>query len=127
MESIVQPWVPHVLVVDDNRDAADSLALLLEVWGYQPLVAYRGEAGLEVAATQSPDAILLDIALPGLDGHEVARRLRRLPGLEKVLLVAVTGYGRDEDRLQAREAGFDHFFLKPFDPEELRELLPPLP
>jgi DNA-binding response OmpR family regulator len=127
MEPVNLPWVPHVLVVDDNRDAANVLALLLEVWGYQPLVAYRGDVALEVAATQSPHVVLLDIGLPDLDGHEVARRLRRLPGLEKALLVAVTGHGGEEDLCRARETGFDHYLLKPFDPEELLRLLPPLP
>jgi CheY-like chemotaxis protein len=126
MPNASNPCVPHVLVVDDNRDAADSLALILRLSGYRPLVAYSGAEALELAATQSPKAVLLDLGLPGLSGHEVARRLRRLPGLENVLLVAVTGHGREEDCRRSREAGFDHHLLKPFEPGQLLGILPPL-
>jgi CheY-like chemotaxis protein len=113
----------RVLVVEDSRDAAASLRLLLEVLGYQVRVAYTGSAGLAEAAAWRPEVVVCDIGLPEMDGYEVARRLRRAPGLEGVLLVALTGYGRDEDRRRAFEAGFDHHLTKPADPEELRRLL----
>jgi CheY-like chemotaxis protein len=109
--------------VDDNRHFADSLSRLLEVWSFQSLVAYDGPSAVEAALTQAPDAILLDIGLPGLDGYAVARRLRRQPGLERTLLVAVTGFAREADRQHSLEAGFDHFLVKPVDLEELRRLL----
>jgi CheY-like chemotaxis protein len=112
-----------VLVVDDNRDAADSLALLLSVWGCEPVVAYDGSAAVEAARSRVPAAVLLDLGLPGLDGCEVARRLRACPGMGSSLLIAVTGYGREEDRRRTRTAGFDHHLLKPADPEEVHRLL----
>ena len=88
------PWAPHVLVVDDSRYFADSLARHLGAWGFQPLVANDGPTAVETALTQAPDAVLMDIRLAGLDGYEVARRLRRQPGMEKALLVAVTALGK---------------------------------
>jgi two-component system CheB/CheR fusion protein len=114
----------RVLVVDDTRDAADTLALLVRIWGHQPLVAYDGPTALDLARTQAPDVALLDIGLQGgMDGYEVARRIRRLPGLDKVLLVAVTGYGREEDVTRCKDAGIDHHFVKPVDPVELELVL----
>jgi CheY-like chemotaxis protein len=113
----------RVLVVEDSRDTAASLRLLLEVLGYQVRVAYTGPAGVAEAEAWRPQAVVCDIGLPEMDGYEVARRLRRAPGLKGVLLVALTGYGRDEDRRSALEAGFDHHLTKPADPEELRRLL----
>ena len=114
----------RVLVVDDIRDAADTLALLVRIWGHQPLVAYDGPTALDLARTQAPDVALLDIGLQGgMDGYEVARRIRRLPGLDKVLLVAVTGYGREEDVTRCQDAGIDHHFVKPVDPVELELVL----
>lgn len=115
---------PHVLIVDDDRDTADSLALLLSLWGHQPLVAYDGFAALEMAANQCPDAIVLDIGLPKLDGYALAHRLRRLPGMARAPVIAVTGYGQETDRQRSRAAGIDHHLLKPIDPRELRRLLP---
>jgi CheY-like chemotaxis protein len=123
MDSAQPTQRPRVLVVDDNRDAADSLALLLELWGYQPVVAYDGEAALEVVADLAPIAALIDLGLPGLDGFELARLLRGLPQMGSVVLMAVTGYGREEDRRRCQDAGYDHHLLKPFDPVELRDLL----
>jgi CheY-like chemotaxis protein len=113
----------RVLVVEDSRDSAASLRMLLEVVGYQVRVAYTGGAGLAEAQAWRPEAIVCDIGLPEMDGYEVARRLRRTAGLEGVLLVALTGYGRDEDRRQAFAAGFDYHLTKPADPDELRRLL----
>jgi signal transduction histidine kinase len=111
----------RVLVVDDNEDAAQSIAILLGLWGYEATTAYDGNAALAAAADFDPDLVLLDLGLPGLDGCEVARRLRA--GGWRGLLVALTGYGRDEDRARAREAGFDRHLLKPVDPDALRRLL----
>jgi CheY-like chemotaxis protein len=109
--------------VDDNY-CADTLARHLEAWGFQPLVAYDGPTGVETALSQAPDAVLMDINLAGLGGYEVARRLRRQPGMEKALLVAVTALVKAlEDPRRARAAGFDHLLAKPIDLDELRELL----
>jgi CheY-like chemotaxis protein len=112
----------RVLVVDDNEDAADSLATLLDVVGYSVRVAYDGPEAIEAADEFRPDAALLDIGLPRLSGYDIARHIRgtRGPG---VLLVAITGWGSDEDRRRAREAGFDHHFTKPADFERLMGLL----
>jgi two-component system, chemotaxis family, CheB/CheR fusion protein len=113
-----------VLIVEDYRDATDTLALLVGCWGHQALVAYDGPAALDLARTHAPDVALLDIGLRGgMDGCEVARRLRHLPGMEKALLVAVTGYGRKEDVGRCQDAGIDRHFVKPVDPEELRQVL----
>jgi CheY-like chemotaxis protein len=112
-----------VLVVDDNIDAAMSLAMLLRIWGHQVRTADDGPAALDAAAEFQPDAVLLDIGLPGMDGYEVAQRLRQQPSTMQVLLIAVTGYGQDADRRRSREAGFDHHLVKPVDPETLRPLL----
>jgi CheY-like chemotaxis protein len=126
MDTSHRHWAPHVLVVDDNRDFADSLALLLEAWGFQPLVAYDGPSAVEVALAHAPDAVLLDLGLPGMDGYEVARFLRRHPGMERAVIIAVTGFARHEDRLRSAREGFDHHLVKPVEPEELRRLLRPL-
>jgi CheY-like chemotaxis protein len=112
-----------VLVVDDDRDAADTTALLLKLWGFQPLVAYGGAAGLEAALTQGPDVVLLDICLPGLDGLEVARGIRRRHGTDQVLLVALTGYGRADDEEASHDAGFNLHLVKPVEPEELHQIV----
>ena len=113
----------RVLVVDDNRDASESLARLLDLAGYDVRVAYDGPAALELAQLYRPDAVLLDIGLPQLDGYEVARRLREQPATEHVLLIALTGYGHEQDRCRSREAGFDHHLVKPVDPNAIQQLL----
>jgi PAS domain S-box-containing protein len=106
----------RVLVVDDNVDAADLLSEALEGLGYQTRTAYDGPSALEAAATFDPDIALLDIGLPAMDGYELARRLRGHPPSDKPLrLIALTGYGRDTDRLQTRAAGFDSHMVKPID------------
>ena len=104
----------RVLVVDDNADAADSLAMLLQVRGDEVRVAYDGEEALFAEQEFKPDILLLDIGMPKLSGYDVARRVRdsRGPG---VLIVAITGWGQEDDRARAREAGFDHHFTKPVD------------
>jgi signal transduction histidine kinase/ActR/RegA family two-component response regulator len=112
-----------VLVVDDSKEAAQSLAYVVGRWGYQARVAYDGAEALEQAEARRPDVVLLDIGMPQMDGYEVARRLREREGGGKVVLVAVTGYAQEEDRRRAREAGFDYHMVKPVDPGDLRELL----
>ena len=113
----------RVLVVDDNQDAAEMLALLLERDGFETRVAHTGPEALDGAATLAPDVVLLDLGLPGLDGYEVARRLRADRSRTQPVLVAVTGWGSDEDRSKSRAAGFDHHLIKPVDHARLVELL----
>jgi two-component system CheB/CheR fusion protein len=113
----------RVLVVDDVPDTAESLALLLAAWGHEPLTALDAPSALEQAARHRPQAALVDIGLPGVDGYELARRLRELPGMADALLVALTGLTGGEDRRRALEAGFDLHVAKPADPDELRRLL----
>lgn len=113
----------RVLVVDDNTDTADTLATLLELEGHQVRLAHDGPTALAAAATFRPHAVVLDLGLPGMDGFEVARRLRDRNGGTKPVLVAVSGYGRDEDRRRARQAGFDHHLVKPAEIGTLRSLL----
>jgi CheY-like chemotaxis protein len=110
-------------VVDDNIDSADSIAMLLQMSGHDVRVAYSGQDALDMAAEYQPDIVLLDIGLPGMDGYEVARRVRAQPQLEKVKLIAVTGYGQEADRRQSQEAGFDYHLVKPVDAQKLGELL----
>ena len=117
---------PHsatrILVVDDNEDAANSLATLLEVVGYKVRIAYDGPEGIEAADEFEPAVALLDIGLPKLSGYDIARHVRGKRGGE-VLLVAITGWGQEEDRRRAREAGFDHRFTKPADFDKLLSLI----
>ncbi|MBO0697975.1 MAG: PAS domain-containing protein, partial [Zavarzinella sp.] len=112
----------RVLVVDDHADAADSLALLLRLEGHDVRVARNGPAAVEAAQSDPPDIVLLDLGMPGMDGFEVARRLRQGPAAGTVI-AALTGWGQEEDRRRTREAGFDHHLVKPADPNDLRELL----
>jgi CheY-like chemotaxis protein len=113
----------RILVVEDNHDAAESLTALLELWGHEVRVAYDGLAALRLAEAAAPDVILSDIGLPGMDGYELARQLRARPMFGRVLLVALSGYGRDEDRRLAAEAGFDHHLVKPPDLDTLMRLI----
>ena len=113
----------RVLVVEDNVDAAESLATLLRLWHHDVKVAHDGRAALQEARTQQPEVVLLDIGLPELDGYQVARRLRDEVGLDHTLLVAMTGYGQPEDRRRSHEAGIHHHFVKPVEPIVLRNLL----
>jgi len=113
----------RVLVVDDNRDAADITHALVEAWGHAVRVAYDGRSALEIAAEFRPDVVLLDIGLPGMDGYEVAARLRTEAGCATTVLVAFTGYGQEEDRRRVRNAGFDEHLVKPVDPATLEALL----
>ncbi|HEY8506686.1 MAG TPA: ATP-binding protein, partial [Gemmataceae bacterium] len=113
----------RVLVVDDNRDAADSLSLLLRVMGHEVRTAYDGAAGVEVAADFRPEVALLDIGMPRMNGYDAARHIRRQDGGEKVILIALTGWAQQEERHRTREAGFDHHLVKPLDLAELESLL----
>jgi CheY-like chemotaxis protein len=117
----------RVLVVDDNVDAAEMLAMWLELLGNQVDLAHTGPAALTAAAAFCPDVMFLDIGLPELNGYEVARRLRADPTARQPLLVAVTGWGSDEDRRQARDAGFDHHLVKPVDSAKLVAVLGAVP
>ena len=116
-----------VLVVDDNRDAADSLSMLLEIKGCRVSVAYDGAEALAAAARQRPAAMVLDIAMPGMNGYDVARRMRADPQLASTLIIALTGFGHEEARRQVREAGIDHHLVKPVDIESLLALLTSAP
>jgi CheY-like chemotaxis protein len=120
-----QPSSRRVLVVDDNRDSADSMMLLLRALGHETRACYRGEAALAAVPQFRPEVVLLDIALPGIDGYEVARQLRGMRGGAALVLAAMSGFGRDEDRDRAREAGFDRYLVKPVDREALVALLVP--
>ena len=113
----------RVLVVDDNVDAAQMLATLLEMNGYEVSIAYDGKGALASAVQAPPDVALLDIGLPDIDGHELARRLRAMPETTQAVLVALTGYGQVEDQRRAYKAGFDHHMAKPADLAKLLELL----
>jgi PAS domain S-box-containing protein len=113
----------RILVVEDNRDAADSLKVLLELYGYDVAVAYTGPAGVKAAKGWTPDVVLCDIGLPGLDGYGVVRELRRDPATARARMIAVTGYGSESDRERSQEAGFDAHLTKPADPATLQELL----
>ena len=113
----------RVLVVEDNLDAAESLATLLRLWNHDVQVVHDGRAALDAARAQKPEVVLLDIGLPGLDGYQVARQLRNEASLAHTLLVAMTGYGQPEDRRRSREAGIHHHFVKPVEPLVLRSLL----
>jgi PAS domain S-box-containing protein len=113
----------RVLVVDDNGDAADTLAMVLSIRGYEVRVARDGPAALEESRIFNPELVLLDIGLPGMDGYAVARALRASPAGGTLRLVALTGYGRDEDRRRSAEAGFDDHIVKPIAPDELLQLL----
>ena len=112
----------RILVVDDSKDAAESMARLLRLAGHEVLMAHDGQKALEIASRERPAIVLLDIGLPGMDGYEICRRLRQLD-LEGTRIIAVTGYGQDRDRQRSREAGFDAHTVKPVDPSELLGLL----
>jgi signal transduction histidine kinase len=112
----------RILVVDDNKDAAESLAMLLSLSGHQVMVAHDGALALGIAAAERPEVILLDIGLPGMDGYEVCRRARQ-GGLTDTLIIAMTGYGQERDRQRSKEAGFDTHTVKPVELDHLMELL----
>jgi CheY-like chemotaxis protein/two-component sensor histidine kinase len=123
----VRPMAPlpskRILIVDDSRDGGESLAMLLRVLGAEVALAHSGRDALECVAAFRPDVVLLDIGMPGMDGYEVARRIRANRDNRHISLIALTGWGQDEDRQRSSAAGFDHHLVKPADIEQLRQLL----
>jgi CheY-like chemotaxis protein len=117
------PPALSVLVVDDERDTADSMAMLLRAWGHTPLVAYDGLDALALAERCRPDVALLDMGLPGLDGWQLAQRLYDVSAERRPLLVAITGYGRKADVCRSRTSGIDLHLVKPVEPSALFALL----
>jgi CheY-like chemotaxis protein len=112
-----------VLVADDNRDAAESLAILLSLSGYSVLVAHSGAAALELASREQPDALILDIGMPELNGYEVARGVREQPWGKQALLLAISGWDKREDRAASSAAGFDVHLAKPAPFEDIERRL----
>ena len=113
----------RILVVDDNRDAAESLAMVLRLYGHSVQVTYEGHSAISMALDFRPSVIFLDIGMPGMDGYEVAKIFRQDPNLRQAKLVALTGWGQEGDRIRSQEAGFDHHLVKPVEPDTLKELL----
>ena len=116
-------WKLRVLVVDDDRDSAYNLSMLVNLWGGDARAAYDGVEALEMALVQQPDVVLLDLAMPKMDGCQVARRLRQQTAFGDTLLIAVTGWADHAHRLLCDEAGFDYCLIKPIDLDRLRLLL----
>lgn len=115
------PW--HILVVEDNRDTANSMAQLLRLSGYSVDLAYDGLAGLAAGEAHWPDVVLLDIGLPGMNGYDVALALRAQNHIPRPTIIAITGYGTEESRKRSYESGIDYHMVKPVDPTELYETL----
>jgi PAS domain S-box-containing protein len=113
----------RILIVDDNRDSADSLAMLLEITGNKTFVAHDGDEAIAAVEKHRPEVVLLDIGLPKLSGHEVCRRVREQPWGKDIVVIALTGWGQEEDRRKSEEAGFDSHLVKPVNYDELLELL----
>ena len=113
----------HVLVVDDNRAAADSLCRLLRLWGYDCRAAYDGAAGLRAASAYRPDCMFLDIAMPGIDGYTLARTVRAQPGLSRVKLIALSAFSDETHVRRSRESGFDLHLIKPTAPLEIKRVM----
>jgi CheY-like chemotaxis protein len=113
----------RVLVVDDNRDSADTLAMVLQLSGNETQVSYDGEQALRAYDSFRPDVMLLDIGMPTLSGHEICRRIRSKPGGKSVVMIAQTGWGQDEDRKMTQEAGFDHHMTKPVSTDAIMKIL----
>jgi len=128
-EDSAEPTGPslRVLVVDDNVDAAQSLGLLLEESGHNVQTAYDGPTALEIAFAHRPNVVLLDIGLPGIDGFEVAKRLRQRADFSSVVLVAMTGYGQVTDKQRSQEAGFNHHLVKPANFGKVLQILATVP
>jgi CheY-like chemotaxis protein len=113
----------RVLIVDDNRDSADSLAMLMQITGNETYVAHDGVEAVEAVEKYRPEVVLLDIGLPEMDGHEVCRRVREQPWGKDIVVIALTGWGQEDDRRKSEEAGFDGHLVKPVDYDKLLELL----
>jgi CheY-like chemotaxis protein len=121
--SAARPTGRRILVVDDNRDAADSLVVLLQFDGHDVRVAYTGQEALQVAGEFEPEVVVLDLGLPDLSGFDVAQSLRQDTRTAGAQIIALTGWGHDEHRRRARESGIDHHLTKPVDPEQLARLI----
>jgi CheY-like chemotaxis protein len=113
----------RLLVADDNRDAAATLGAVLEMSGYEVVIAFSGAEALDLGARLRPHAVLLDIGMPGMTGYETARRIRLEAWGRHTVLIAVTGWGQDDDKRKAQAVGFDHHLTKPVDPDEIERLL----
>jgi CheY-like chemotaxis protein len=113
----------RIVIADDNRDAADSLKMLLELSGYETFVAYNGQEALDLGARERPGAFVLDVGMPDMTGYEVARRIRQEAWGRHALLIAVTGWGQHDDKEKAKAAGFDEHFTKPVLPEQVEAVL----
>ena len=113
----------RVLIVDDNEDLANSLAEILNMNGHQTWVAYDGFRAIEIAKATELDVVLMDLGMPGLNGIETAKRIRALPGCDRLPVAAITGWGQESDRARTREAGFNWHLVKPIDPELLNRIV----
>jgi DNA-binding response OmpR family regulator len=116
--------VSRILVIDDDRDTAETTALFMKAFGHDVHIAIDGDQALEIARRHPPEYVLLDLALPGMDGYQVASGLRQLLA-DTVVIIAISGYGQEEDRRRGRETGIDHHLLKPADLRALLSLLTP--
>jgi CheY-like chemotaxis protein len=119
----MSPNRQRILVVDDNRDSADSLVTAFGVLGHDAFAAYGGADALSRLGEQQPTLLVLDLSMPGMDGFELARAIRALPGYDAVPMVALSGFGSEADRAKSRQAGFDRHMLKPFDLADLEQML----
>ena len=125
LEPSDQPATPsyRILVVDDNQDSAESLAMLLRVTGHETHTAFDGLAAVEKAGALRPDVVLLDVGMPQLNGHDACRRIRAQAWGDKMVLIAQTGWGQDQDRRRTAEAGFDGHLVKPVDADVLMKMI----
>ncbi|HEY8125502.1 MAG TPA: response regulator [Methylocystis sp.] len=121
--SVATPSARRVLVIDDDRDVADSLAMLLNLMGCDVRTAYSGAVGISLMSDFHPRIVFLDLGMPEMNGYETARRIRSEPAGQKAQLVALTGWGQDVDRRRTREAGFDRHLVKPADIDILEEIV----
>ena len=117
----------RILIVEDNQDSAMSLKLLLEALGHAVAVVHDGEGAVDAAAAQRPDVILMDIGLPGISGYDAARRIRNDCKDSRLLIIALTGWGQEQDRRRSVDAGIDHHLVKPLDLAKLRQILASAP
>jgi CheY-like chemotaxis protein len=125
-----EPEVPphlRILVVEDDPESLQMMGALLALWGHEPRLVPAGPAALDALDQEIPDVVLLDLGLPGMDGFEVARRIRSRPDGKEVLIAAVTAFRGDEHQRLAREAGFDKYLMKPVDIDTLRQVLAQAP